>query len=248
MSSKFLSLKNRTMFLVVFLIVLSNSLFSQITITNRAGADVTNSGSVLTDYLHVVLTSPENYPTQTYQLFEGNNEPSWGGITVSDFYEDLYFYKKELVDQWIRIEVNDGATATVKVIELQKGIITTQLDDPVLPVDYAEGMGTGLIVEAKTFAANTEAEISKTCYDMKKAGIHHVRAHIDRLTKDKLSENFPISAADPFYFNQLDLWVKYMMRNGLYLHVGNSAVSMLELTMAQDNPAYLGGYAQEMAD
>jgi len=243
---KYFYLKKRTVNLFILLMLFGHALFSQITITDRSLTDVTSQSSVSADHIHIVLSNPENYSIQKYQLFEGNDAPTWSSITAYDFYEDLFFYKKESVDQWIRIEVNNGTATTVKVIELQGGPITTQLDDGILPADYAAGMGTGLIVEAKSHA--TIWDVEKACYDMKKAGITHVRAHINRRNITKDGPNLPTSADDDAYFANLDLWATHIIRNGMYMHVGNSAKSAVEFTIPDTDPTFMDLYTQEMID
>lgn len=233
--------KKNALLLIVFAIGLCEA---QINITDRAGTDVSSSSSVTSDNIHITLTSPSSYTTQEYQYHEGNNEPSTWGSSY-DFDEDLYFYKKSDTDQWIKITINDATTTTTKIIELVKGTISEALDDDISPADYVAGMGTGFIVEGDNYASVSEAGIRKACYDMKKAGINHVRVHIGRQNKTKDGANVPSSATDDAYFVNLDLWATYMLRNGLYLHIGNKSNSVIELTLDEDDPTYLGLYAAE---
>lgn len=226
------------------LIILFNfTVFSQITITSRTGTEESTSSSITSDNVHVEVSNFSTYTKATYQLVEQASVPgNWTGVPAFDFYEDLYFYKGA-VNKQIRIFLDNGTTTTEKIFTLTGGVVSAPLDDPVLPGDYANGMGTGFIVEGDNFASVSDVE--KACYDMKSAGIKHVRVHIGRHNKTKDGPNAPSSATDDAYFALLDSWVTHMLRNGLYLHIGNKSNSVVGLTENESSPTFVANYTAE---
>lgn len=228
---------------ILFFIVANTGLLANsIIITSREGADVSALSTINTDNIHIVVSNFENIVSAKYQLHVGNTPPSnWASVSNYDFEKDVYFFRKES-NQHIRIllEDNEGAI-TEKIIELQGGTITAPVDDPILPIDYVNGMGVGLIVEADNFR---DVYPETTVIALKKAGFNHVRMHIGRLnkTKDGINPDY----LEETYFENLDRWIEQIERHGMYCHLGNKAALLTELTMDEEDPKFIETITEEM--
>ena len=171
------------MFLIMF--VSAHQLFSNpIQVYTREGNDATDSSSISTDHIHIIVPDFHSYTSASYKLYEGAEDSlSWGSIPSFEFYQDLYFYKQAF-NQYIQISLTDTAGQLIeKQIILRGGELDGHTDDPILPVDLVARMGNGLIVEADVDKADVDPEYDVIA--LKKAGIGHIRMHIGRLDKTK---------------------------------------------------------------
>jgi len=235
-------IKRNNLFIAFFLFLTTTLFAGNIVITSREGTDVSSLSIVNSDNIHIKISDFETVVSGQYQLHEGNNAPeNWNSLTFYDFEKDVYFFKKT-TNQHIRILIEDNVgTITEKIIELKGGTITAPVDDPILPIDYVNGMGIGLIVEADNFRT---VYPETTVIALKKAGFTHVRMHFGRLNNSK---NALISDyLEESYFSNLDRWIEQIERHGIYCHLGNKAASVTELTMDEEDPLFIETITNEM--
>ena len=207
-----------------------------VSVTDRSGSNVIAQGLTDSDHIHIQARSSRTMEFYTYQLLLQSTEPTpaeWGAAPEQEFYQDLYFYR-EATNQWVQISVSNGLDSFAEVYGVKSFTeeLTAPPDDPILPVDYVDGMGIGLIVEADSFRG-VWPELDLV--EIKKAGFGHIRMHIGRQGQDKASPNTP--ASDPNYFHNLDAWIVQVARHGMFCHIGNKGNSVLELDQPDDGSA-----------
>jgi hypothetical protein len=216
-----------------------------ITVTDRSGNNVSAQTLVNSDNIHIIASSSTEIVSYLYKYIAQAAEPTtgeWDATNSSEFYEDLYFYRKN-ENQWVQLKVTDDEDNSSEFIYgLQGGTLTAPPDDPITPVEYVAAMGPGLIVAAES---DNDATPELDVVGIKKAGFYHVRMHIGRSSTINLDGVMPESE----YFQVIDRWIEQITRHGMYCHIGNNTRSGRGLDETDDgSDAWNALYHAEILD
>ncbi|VGO18035.1 LamG-like jellyroll fold domain-containing protein [Pontiella sulfatireligans] len=117
-----------------------------LTVTDRAGTNVTGTLLVDSDHIHLETASPTNVVSYSYKVAQQTSEPTpaeWDALDSAPFHKDMWFYR-EPTNQWVRIFVADAAGSTLdEVVGLQGGVLTAPPDDPISPQEWIAGAQGG---------------------------------------------------------------------------------------------------------
>ena len=212
-----------------------------LSVTDRAGVDVTGQQLVNSDHMHLVVASDQPVVTYSYKFLSQTAEPTageWAATESLDFYKELYFFM-EPVNQWVVISADDGVNAPIdEVVGLQAGVLTAPPDDPMSAINYVSGMGPGFIV------GFDPTDPVRDMGRIKRGGFGHIRIH----THHSPTHNLDVETPEQ-YFSEYDVWIKHVLRHGLRIHLGNELGSGRGLEETDDgSPAWFALFLDEQVD